>query len=117
MKYKQPVPTQIIASRENRRFLLKLDSILYFISCDDEIRVVVDNGYEYHVQHPLIFWEKKLESRKFFRCHKGYIVNLEKVKEIIPSFNSTIALILDKHKNAVPVGRKYIKKFKEIVGW
>ncbi len=71
----------------------------------------------YTVPHSLQFWEKKLPYCNFFRCHKGYIVNLEKVLEIIPSYNYTFDLKLEKYTKTLPVGRKYIKDFKKIVCW
>ncbi|MGX5536170.1 LytTR family DNA-binding domain-containing protein [Bacillus cereus] len=113
MEYKLDLPSKVVASRGNKKYLLKLSSILYFVYCDEKVKVVVEDD----VKHSLHFWESKLLSLNFFRCHKGYIVNLEKVNEIVPSFNSTAFLVLEKHKDTVPVGRKYIKAFKEIVNW
>ncbi|MEW4110262.1 MULTISPECIES: LytTR family DNA-binding domain-containing protein [Bacillus cereus group] len=117
MEYKLDLPSKVVASRGNKKYLLKLSSILYFVYCDEKVKVVVEDDLEYDVKHSLHFWESKLLSLNFFRCHKGYIVNLEKVNEIVPSFNSTAFLVLEKHKDTVPVGRKYIKAFKEIVNW
>lgn len=58
--------------------------------------------------------EKRLSSEIFFRCHRNYIVNLYRIKEIIPWFNSTLLLIMeDKNRIEVPVSRNKVKLFKE----
>lgn len=108
---------KIVAAKENKKFLIDLKNILYFYSYSNEIKIITINNCVYTVQHSLQFLEKRLIFTNFFRCHKGYIVNLEKIIEIIPSYNYTFNLKLENYKNTVPVGRKYIKKFKEMICW
>lgn len=67
------------------------------------------------------FTLKELESRLnptvFFRTHRCYLVNLHKVKEIIPFFNGTYTLIVeDNEKSEVPVSRAQAKKLRKILG-
>lgn len=108
---------KIVAERENRKFLLNTERILYFYSENDEVKIAVDDECTYYVGHTLQFWEKRLSEDNFFRCHKAYLVNLEKVIEIIPYFNSTLALKFIGHKNIIPVGRKFLKGFKIAISW
>ncbi|WP_414632711.1 MULTISPECIES: LytTR family DNA-binding domain-containing protein [unclassified Clostridium] len=96
---------------------MDLKNVLYFYSYSNEIKIITVDNCIYTVPHSLQFWEKKLPYGNFFRCHKGYIVNLEKVLEIIPSYNYTFDLKLEKYTKTLPVGRKYIKDFKKIVCW
>lgn len=68
------------------------------------------------------FTLKELESRInpqiFFRTHRCYLVNLHKVKEIVPFFNGTYNLVLeDKEKSEVPVSRAQAKKLRKILGF
>ncbi|OOM06417.1 transcriptional regulatory protein YpdB [Clostridium saccharobutylicum] len=56
-------------------------------------------------------------EENFIRCQKGYLVNIEKVVAIVPYFNSTLALKFKGHDKTVPVGRKFAKHFKDIIGW
>lgn len=67
------------------------------------------------------FTLKELESRVsptlFFRTHRCYLVNLHKVKEIVPFFNGTYTLVVeDNDKSEVPVSRAQAKKLKKILG-
>lgn len=63
---------------------------------------------------------QELEDRlghPFWRVHKGYVVNLERVKEIIPWFQGNYFLVLRDGKDSqVPVGRQKIKEVKELLG-
>ncbi|HBY03274.1 MAG TPA: DNA-binding response regulator [Desulfotomaculum sp.] len=62
--------------------------------------------------------EKRLDPKVFFRTHRCYLVNLHKVKEIVPFFNGTYNLIVDdKEKSEVPVSRAQAKKLKRIIGF
>ncbi len=61
--------------------------------------------------------EARLNSSMFFRTHRCYIVNLHKVKEIVPFFNGTYTLIVeDSQKSEIPVSRAQAKKLKKILG-
>ncbi|GKX64787.1 LytTR family DNA-binding domain-containing protein [Inconstantimicrobium mannanitabidum] len=113
----QVFPKKIVASRENKRFLLNIDRILYFYCDGKNIKIVIDDESTYYVDQSLNFWEKRLSKENFFRCQKGYLVNIEKVIEIVPYFNSTLALKFKAHKNIVPVGRKFVKHLKYAIGW
>ncbi|MBZ4654749.1 MAG: ypdB [Peptococcaceae bacterium] len=61
--------------------------------------------------------EEKLNSSQFCRIHKSYLVNLEKIREVIPWFNNTYVLVLEDYtEENIPVSRHYIKKFNEKMG-
>ena len=57
------------------------------------------------------------EKTNFFRCHRSYIVNLEKVKEVYSWFNGTYKLIIeDNENNEIPVSRSHVKEVKSVFG-
>jgi len=59
--------------------------------------------------------EKELCETNFFRTHRSFIINLDKVKEIDFYFNNTYLLILENMEEKVPVSRSYIKEFREVM--
>lgn len=59
---------------------------------------------------------KKLEEENFFKSHRSYIVNLNKIIEIIPWFNSTYMIKVRGRKEDIPVSRNNTIKFKQIMG-
>jgi two-component system LytT family response regulator len=60
-------------------------------------------------------FQKKLDPRKFFRCHRSFVVNLDKIEEIIPWFNHTYHLKLKDIATPIPVSRHYLSEFKQIM--
>ncbi|HIE12659.1 MAG TPA: response regulator transcription factor [Desulfotomaculum sp.] len=62
--------------------------------------------------------EARLNQNVFFRTHRCFIVNLHKVKEIIPFFNGTYSLVVeDKERSEVPLSRAQAKKLRRILGF
>lgn len=73
------------------------------------------NGKDYKTHFLLSELEKNLNPNMFFRCHRGYVINLYKIKEITPWFNNTYLLKMDDQSEA-PVSRNFIKELKSIIG-
>jgi DNA-binding LytR/AlgR family response regulator len=59
------------------------NEILFVESQNHKVRIKTQHG-EYLTRSDLNILEQKLNPRLFFRCHKGYLVNLKKIKEIVP---------------------------------
>lgn len=59
---------------------------------------------------------KRLPPNMFFKTHRSYIVNLEKVVEIIPWFNNTYMIKLKGTEGEIPVSRNNINSFKHLMG-
>jgi ABC-2 type transport system ATP-binding protein len=58
--------------------------------------------------------EKKLEIYGFYRCHRSYIVNLQKVREIITWSKNAYSLRIDnKDKATIPLSRTKIQDIQE----
>lgn len=54
----------------------------------------------------------KLSSAEFIRTHKSYVVNLNRINEVLPWFNNTYLLVLDGYEDEkIPVARHYLKDF------
>ncbi|MHB1127398.1 MAG: LytR/AlgR family response regulator transcription factor [Bacillota bacterium] len=107
---------RIPVEKQGKTLLISEDEIIFAYTQDD-------NVYIKNYQDRLVtrFTLKELESRlsekNFFRTHRCYIVNLNKVQEIIPFFNGTYTLIVDDAKKSeVPVSRNQAKKLKRLLG-
>lgn len=61
--------------------------------------------------------QERLSGEGFFRSHRGYLINLRKVKEIIPWFNGTYNVTLeDLPGTEIPVSRQQAGALKRIFG-
>lgn len=55
------------------------------------------------------------KNTNFFRSHKSFLVNIDKISEIIPWFNGTYLLLMEGYKNdEVPVSRRNSKNLKKL---
>lgn len=58
--------------------------------------------------------EKLLGQESFCRTHKSYIVNLNKIKEMVLWFNDTFLLTMDRYGDEqIPVSRHFMPDFKK----
>ena len=64
---------------------------------------------------------QKLEERLipfgFFRCHRSYIVNLQKVREVITWTRNSYSLVLEnREKSVIPLSKTKMTELKEMMG-
>lgn len=61
--------------------------------------------------------EEKLNPFGFFRCHRSYIVNLQKVKEVISWTRNSYSLVLEPSSHStIPLSKSKMTELKEILG-
>ncbi len=70
---------------------------------------------------PCVFTLNELEMRLkpygFFRCHRSYIVNLQKVREVITWTRNSYSLNLDdESKSSIPLSKTRMVQLKEMLG-
>jgi two-component system response regulator LytT len=107
---------RIPAEKQGKTILVNESDIIFAFTELDYvyIKTAVDKLFTRFTLKDL---ESRLNPSIFFRTHRCYLVNLHKVKEIIPFFNGTYTLILeDNDKSEVPVSRAQAKKLRKILG-
>jgi two-component system, LytTR family, response regulator LytT len=58
-----------------------------------------------------------LDPGQFWRAHRGYVVNINRIKEVVPWFKSSYQLRMDdKKQTEVPVSRAQTKRLRELFG-
>ncbi|MGE5542615.1 MAG: LytTR family DNA-binding domain-containing protein, partial [Bacillota bacterium] len=71
---------------------------------------------EYYTKLTLSQLQDRL-GRRFLRVHRTFLVNLDKVAEVIPWFSGTYTLVMkDKDSSRVPVARARVRQMKETLG-
>lgn len=101
-----------LAVDSNGKFkLLEHNDIIHAFANDRAVYVCTKDN-KWMVKYSLSELEHLLPAGMFIRCHRNYLVNVSKVKEVIPWFNSTYMLVMEDDTN-VPVSRANIKLLKE----
>ncbi len=94
----------------NRIKLINTSDVEYVRSDVAGIYLVCEQG-EFYTELTL----KVLETRtNLVRCHRQFVVNIDRVDEIVVQENQT-ALIQLRSKKIVPVSRRYFKKIRELL--
>lgn len=84
--------------------------------CEDGQLLIYTNNKVYSTNMTLNELQMRLDNR-FFRSHRAYLVNTEKIAEVIPWFNGTLNLIMDGIGHLkIPVSRQQAPKLKKLFG-
>lgn len=106
---------KVPAEGSGRLLLLDRSDILFACTEGREVLLRTPSG-RYRSKYSLAELEQRL-GLGFLRVHKSYIVNLDRVKEVIPWFHGEFKLVLDDEaRTEVPVGRSQVKEVREVLG-
>lgn len=107
---------RIPVEKAGRKLLLEVDDIFYVMAKDDYSYLHTD-GERYLSTFSLAQLETRLEKRGFFRVHRRFLVNLPKVREVVPMYGGTLLLTLqDAAGTQVPVSRRRVPSLKRALG-
>ena len=107
---------RIPVEKAGRKLLLQVEEIFYIMAKDDYSYLHTD-GERYLSTISLAALEKRLQPMGFFRVHRRYLVNLGRVKEIVPMYGGTLLLTLsDTEETQVPVSRRRVPSLKRALG-
>lgn len=117
-----PDPTHIkidrIPAEKYGKTVLVAESDIFYAFTEQDYIYVKTYDDKLLTRFTLKELEARLDPSMFFRTHRCYLVNLHKVKEIVPFFNGTYNLVVeDKERSEVPVSRAQAKKLRKILGF
>lgn len=106
---------KIVFWKDEEIILLKPHQVYYFTTENGDITVATEEG-RFKTKDTLDTWENKLEEHNFFRCHRSFLINLDKIKKLSPWFNNTYVIFLEDIDNEIPLSRTRYKELKQIIG-
>jgi two-component system response regulator LytT len=116
VKEKEQAKTSSIArlavEDDGRIIYLSPTDITYVFREDRETMICTVNR-TFSTKTPIKDLEEKLKGYPFFRTHKSYLVNLDKVEQLIPWFNGAYQVKVVGQKEEIPVSRNYVKSLRE----
>jgi DNA-binding LytR/AlgR family response regulator len=120
LESQKPQTSKILLKSAGRLFLVSQKDIC-FASIEDGIISVITtgpNGME--GQSNCRTLEELLDSldpNLFWRAHRSYLVNTNRIKEVVPWFKSSYQLRMDdKKQTEIPVSRAQTKRLRELFG-
>lgn len=88
---------------------------IYYAEAHEKMTFVYTKRESYVMPMNITEFCSKLPTAHFFRCHRSYCVNLDKIREIEPWFNNTYILRLRDLDFQVPVSRSKVKEFRQLM--
>jgi len=111
------LPFMIPAKLEGRVALIDPVDILFAVAQDDHAYLQTAEDL-FPTQFTMTELEKRLSRSGFFRAHRGYLVNLQHVKEVIPYTRNSFSLRLkDEAGTEIPLSKAAARELKELLGY
>jgi two-component system, LytTR family, response regulator LytT len=112
--------SKVLLKAVGRMFLVDQKEICYASIEDGVITVVTagPSGMEGHSNcRTLEELLSSLDSGLFWRAHRSYLVNINRIREVVPWFKSSYQLRMDdKKQSEIPVSRAQTKRLRELFG-
>jgi DNA-binding LytR/AlgR family response regulator len=120
LESQRPQPSKLLLKAVGRLFLVDQKDICY-ASIEDGVITVVTGGLAgMEGQSNCRTLEELLDSldpNMFWRAHRSYLVNINRIREVVPWFKSSYQLRMDdKKQSEIPVSRAQTKRLRELFG-
>jgi two-component system, LytTR family, response regulator len=116
---------QLVAERQSRRerlaikvgerfLLVQAEDIIYASLADEGISVVTSQHAGTSNYRTLDELHERLDPTVFWRVHRSHLVNINKIKEIVPWFSRNYILRMkDEKSTEIPVSRTQTRRLRE----
>jgi two-component system LytT family response regulator/two-component system response regulator LytT len=110
-----PQPARLIVQAQSRLLLVDQADICYAAIDEGVIRVVTQSFEGHSKCRTLEELLELLDAALFWRAHRGFVVNLNHIREVVPWFKSSYQLRMnDKKRTEIPVSRAQTKRLREL---
>jgi len=113
--FKEKERTDIITLKKKDSIIFVKPSDIYYLASNQGKVTIVVRDDQYQSWDTLKVWEKRLKGYGFLRCHRSYLVNVEKIKTITPWFKDTYNLKLHDISHEIYCSKSYIKDLKDFI--
>ena len=108
-------PAKLIVQVQSRLLLIDQGDICYAAIDEGVIRVVTATFEGHSKCRTLEELLELLEPDTFWRAHRGFVVNINHIREVVPWFKSSYQLRMDDAKKTeIPVSRAQTQRLREL---
>jgi two-component system, LytTR family, response regulator LytT len=108
--------SKLLVRANNRNFIVDAQDVIY-ATIDDGLITVVTTQFEGQSNYRTIEeLQSNLDPNLFWRVHRSFLVNIDRIREVIPWFKSSFQLKMDDKKGTeIPVSRIQTKRLRSIL--
>jgi two-component system LytT family response regulator/two-component system response regulator LytT len=108
-------PAKLIVQLQSRLLLVDQAEICFAAIDEGVIRIVTRTFEGQSKCRTLEELQELLDSASFWRAHRGFVVNINHIREVVPWFKSSYQLRMnDKQQTEIPVSRAQTKRLREL---
>lgn len=105
--------SKVVVRTGSRNLLVDVGDVIYATIEGGVVRIVAREVVGESSYKTIDELQGDLDPEVFWRVHRGYLVNLNRIREVNPWFNSSLMLKMDDAKGTeVPVSRAHSKKLR-----
>lgn len=118
LEQQQKPQQQKLLLRSAGRLILVDQKDVCFATIDEGIITVATSTMEGHSNcRTLEELQESLDPNLFWRAHRSHVVNINRIKEVLPWFKSSYQLRMDDRRHSeLPVSRAQTKRLRELFG-
>ncbi|MGL5756393.1 MAG: LytR/AlgR family response regulator transcription factor [Paraclostridium sp.] len=99
--------------KNNKIIVVDINDV-YYCEAHKKTTYIHTKNDRFEIKEGISHVENMMKNKMIYRCHRSYLVNLGKIKEIIPWINNTYIIKL-KNKHELEVSRSKVKQFRKIM--
>jgi two-component system, LytTR family, response regulator LytT len=117
LEQQKPQTTKVLLKANSRLFLVDQKEICFASIEDGVITVVAQNMEGQSNCRTLEELLASLDTNFFWRAHRSYLVNINRIKEVVPWFKSSYQIRMDdKKQTEIPVSRAQTRRLRDLFG-
>src|SRR5271170_2623081 len=108
--------TKLLVRSSNRHFIVDAQEVIFATIEDGLITVVASSVQGESNYRTIEELQSNLDPDIFWRVHRSFLVNINRIKEVIPWFKSSFQLRMDdKKQTEIPVSRVQTKRLRALL--
>jgi two-component system response regulator LytT len=109
-------PVKLLVKSQSRMFLVDADEMIYASIQDGTITIFARDFEGVSNYRTIEELQAALDTERFWRAHRSYLVNMNHIKEVVPWFKSSYMLKMnDKRASEIPVSRAQTRRLRDFL--